>query len=250
MKALVYQGDGEKAWTSVPDPVVEDDRDVVLRIDAVAICGTDLHILGGEVPEVKPGRVLGHEAVGTVVAAGGASGRAEGDRLLASCISGCGRCAACRFGRYGQCRNRGGWILGHVIDGVQAELARIPFADLSTCAVPDTVSDHTAVLFADILPTAYEVGVRNGQVEPGSVVAVVGAGPIGWSAMLCARLYSPAHIVAIDPSPARRQMALRVADTVVAPEHAEATMRRFGDRLGADVAMARSFCWTCRSCIW
>ncbi|BCJ28684.1 alcohol dehydrogenase catalytic domain-containing protein [Actinocatenispora sera] len=237
MKALVYQGNGEKLWTSVPDPVIEDDRDVVMQVDAVTICGTDLHILSGDVPEVKPGRVLGHEAVGTVVAAGRASGRAEGDRILASCISGCGRCAACRFGRYGQCRNGGGWVLGHLIDGVQAEFARIPFADLSTYVLPDTVSDQTAVLFADIVPTAYEVGVRNGQVEPGSVVAVVGAGPIGWSAMLCAQLYSPAHIVAIDPAPARRQAALRVADTVVDPDHAEATVRRFGDGLGADVVI-------------
>jgi alcohol dehydrogenase len=237
MKALVYQGNGDRSWTTMPDPTIADDQDIVIRVDAVTICGTDLHILGGDVPEVKPGRVLGHEAVGTVVAAGRASGRLVGDRVLASCISGCGRCPACRFGHYGQCRNGGGWILGHLIDGVQAEFARIPFADLSTYVLPDTISDQAAVLFADIVPTAYEVGVRNGQVEPGSVVAVVGAGPIGWSAMLCARLYSPAHIVAIDPAPARREMALRLADTVVEPDQAEATMRRLGDGLGADVVI-------------
>ncbi|BCJ34029.1 alcohol dehydrogenase [Actinocatenispora thailandica] len=237
MKALVYQGNGDKSWTTVPDPGIEDDRDVVVRVDAVTICGTDLHILGGDVPEVKPGRILGHEAVGTVVAAGTSAGRAVGDRVLVSCISGCGRCPACRFGHYGQCRNGGGWILGHLIDGVQAEYARVPFADLSTYVLPDTISDQVAVLFADIVPTAYEVGVRNGRVEPGSVVAVVGAGPIGWSAMLCARLYSPAQLVAIDPAPARRQVALRVASTAIDPDEAAATLRRFGDGLGADVAI-------------
>jgi alcohol dehydrogenase len=237
MKALVYQGNGAKAWTAVPDPAIEDPRDVVLRVDAVTICGTDLHILAGDVPEVKPGRILGHEAVGTVVAAGTASGRSEGDRLLASCISGCGRCAYCRRGRYGQCRGGGGWILGHTVDGVQAEYARVPFADLSTHRLPDTVSDDVAVLFADIVPTAYEVGVHSGHVRPGSSVVVVGAGPIGLSAILCARLYSPAHVVAVDPAPARRDTAVRFADTAVDPEHAEDAVRRLGDGLGADVVI-------------
>lgn len=237
MKALVYQGNGEKSWTAVPDPALADPRDVVLRVDAVTICGTDLHILAGDVPEVKPGRILGHEAVGTVVAAGAAAGLAEGDRVLASCISGCGRCAYCRRGRYGQCRGGGGWVLGHTIDGVQAEYARIPFADLSTHRLPETVSDDVAVLFADIVPTAYEVGVHNGHVRPGAVVAVVGAGPIGLAAMLTARLYSPAHIVAIDPAPARRDAASRLADSAVDPADAEDAVRRLGDGLGADVVI-------------
>ncbi|GAA3515077.1 alcohol dehydrogenase catalytic domain-containing protein [Actinocatenispora rupis] len=237
MKALVYQGNGGKAWTTAPDPAVEGPRDAVIRVDTATICGTDLHILKGDVPEVKPGRILGHEAVGTVVDAGAATGLAEGDRVLASCISGCGSCDYCRRGRYGQCRNGGGWILGHLIDGVQAEYARIPFADLSTHRLPAEVPDEVAVLFADIMPTSYEVGVHNGRVRPGSVVAVVGAGPIGLAALLCSRLYSPSHLIAIDPAASRRVAADRIADSVVAPEDAEDELRRLGDGLGADVVI-------------
>ena len=153
MKAVVYEGPGQKAWTEVPDPAITDPRDAVIQVDTVTICGTDLHILGGDVPEVAPGRILGHEAVGTVVEVGtGVTGLARGDRVLASCISACGICRYCRDGSYGQCLGGGGWILGHTIDGVQAEYARIPFADLSTYRLPEGVSDEAAVLLADILP--------------------------------------------------------------------------------------------------
>ncbi|MGA8114011.1 MAG: alcohol dehydrogenase catalytic domain-containing protein [Actinocatenispora sp.] len=238
MKALVYQGSGEKNWTQVPDPSIEDPRDVVIRVDATTICGTDLHILGGDVPEVAPGRILGHEAVGTVVEAGAAAGDLKpGDRVLASCISACGRCSYCRHASYGQCLG-GGWILGHRIDGVQAEYARIPFADLSTHRLSDAITDELAVLFADIMPTGYEVGVLNGQVRPGCVVAVVGAGPIGLAAMLTARLHSPASILAIDIAAARLEQAGRIADlTVNAHDDPEGTVRALGDGLGADVVI-------------
>ena len=218
MKALVYGGPGERSWTEVADPVVRDPRDAVIRVDAVTICGTDLHILGGDVPEVRPGTVLGHEAVGTVVATGaGVSGLSEGDRVLASCISACGLCRYCRRGSYGQCRGGGGWILGHLVDGVQAEYARIPFADLSTYRLPEQVPDEAAVLLADILPTAYEVGVLNGGVRPGSTVAIVGVGPIGLAAIIGARLYSPAHIVAIDKAASRLQAAKQLGADVTVP---------------------------------
>ncbi|MFG1605172.1 zinc-dependent alcohol dehydrogenase family protein [Actinoplanes sp. NPDC049265] len=240
MKALVYGGPGVKSWTEVPDPVVSDPRDAIIRVDAVTICGTDLHILGGDVPEVRPGRVLGHEAVGTVVAVGsGVAGLAEGDRVLASCISACGVCRFCREGAYGQCRGGGGWILGHLVDGVQAEYARVPFADLSTYKLPEQVSDEAAVLLADILPTSYEVGVLNGNVRPGDTVAIVGAGPIGLAAIIGARLFSPAHIVAIDKADSRLQAAkmLGADTTVLADEDPKAVVDQLTGGLGADVVM-------------
>ncbi|MGZ6792164.1 MAG: alcohol dehydrogenase catalytic domain-containing protein, partial [Mycobacteriales bacterium] len=159
MKALVYHGPGKHSWESVPDPTVQDDRDAVVRVDAVTICGTDLHILKGDVPTCEPGRVLGHEAVGTVLEVGsGVRLRKPGDRVLISCISACGTCRYCREGSYGQCLGGGGWILGHRVDGTQAEQVRVPFADTSTYALPDSVHNEDALLLADILPTSFEVG--------------------------------------------------------------------------------------------
>ena len=187
MRALVYHGAGKKDWKAVPDPEVTDPTDAIIKVDAVTICGTDLHILGGDVPTVDEGRVLGHEAVGTVVATGPAVTTVRsGDRVLASCISACGRCRYCREGAYGQCLGGGGWILGHRVDGVQSEYARIPFADSSVYRLPDAVTTEQAVMLADILPTSYEVGVLNGRVRPGDTVAIVGAGPIGLAAVLTA----------------------------------------------------------------
>jgi alcohol dehydrogenase len=241
MKGLVYGGSGVRTWTETPDPVVQEPRDAVIRVDAVTICGTDLHILGGDVPEVTPGRVLGHEAVGTVVETGsGVAGLSVGDRVLASCISACGICRYCREGSYGQCLGGGGWILGHTVDGVQAEYARIPFADLSTYKLPGQVTDEAAVLLADILPTSYEVGVLNGRVQPGDTVVVVGAGPIGLAAVVTARLYSPAHIVVIDKAGSRLQAAKMFgADTTVlaGTDDPLTTVRALTDGLGADVVM-------------
>jgi alcohol dehydrogenase len=240
MKGLVYGGPGERSWTEIPDARVQHPRDAVIRVDAVTICGTDLHILGGDVPAVTPGRVLGHEAVGTVVELGsGVGGLAEGDRVLASCISACGVCRYCRTGSYGQCLGGGGWILGHLVDGVQSQYARIPFADLSTYKLPDQVSNESAVLLADILPTSYEVGVLNGQVRPGDTVVVVGTGPIGLAAILGARLYSPAHIIAVDKAESRLQAAkLFGADTtVLAGDDPLAVVRSLTGGLGADVVM-------------
>jgi alcohol dehydrogenase len=240
MKGLVYGGAGQRDWTGIPDAHVRDPRDAVIRVDAVTICGTDLHILAGDVPAVTPGRVLGHEAVGTVVEVGPAlTGLAVGDRVLASCISACGSCRFCREGSYGQCLSGGGWILGHTVDGVQAEYARIPFADLSAYRLPRQVSSEAAVMLADILPTAYEVGVLNGRVRPGDTVVVVGAGPIGLAAIITARLFSPAHIVAVDKAESRLQAAKMLgADVTLTPERvALGAIRALTGGLGADVVM-------------
>ncbi|MGW4463863.1 alcohol dehydrogenase catalytic domain-containing protein [Micromonospora sp. NPDC004704] len=240
MKALRYGGPGKHEWTSAPDPQVAEPTDAVIRVDTVTICGTDLHILGGDVPEVQQGRILGHEAVGTVMEVGAAVTTVRpGDRVLASCISACGRCRYCRSGSYGQCTGGGGWLLGHLVDGVQAEYARIPFADLSTYPLPETVTDESAVLLADILPTAYEVGVLNGQVRPGDTVVIVGMGPIGLAAILTARLYSPAHIIAVDKAEGRLRAARQFgADITVAPdEDPQEVVRSVTGGLGADVVM-------------
>jgi alcohol dehydrogenase len=241
MKALVYHGPGQKAWQDVPEPVITADTDAIVRVDAVTICGTDLHILKGDVPEVTDGRILGHEAVGTVETVGaGVKNVKPGDRVLISCITACGACRFCREGRYGQCLGGGGWILGHLIDGTQAERVRVPFADTSTYPIPAGVSDEEVLMVADILPTGYEVGVLNGKVAPGDVVAVVGAGPIGLSAIMGARLFSPAHIVAIDLAATRLEAAKQFgADVVVNPtlEDPLAVVRSLTNGLGADVAI-------------
>lgn len=241
MKALVYHGPGRKAWEEAPKPAVLSDTDAIVRVDAVTICGTDLHILKGDVPAVTDGRILGHEAVGTVDEVGaGVKTMKPGDRVLVSCITSCGACRFCREGRYGQCLGGGGWILGHTIDGTQAEYVRVPFADTSTHRVPAGAVDEQILMLADILPTGYEVGVLNGTVQPGDVVAVVGAGPIGLSAILGARLFSPSHIVAIDLAESRLDAAKQFgADVVVsnAREDGGAVVAGLTGGLGADVAI-------------
>jgi alcohol dehydrogenase len=223
MKALVYHGPGRHSWEEVPDPVVQDPTDAVVRIDAVTICGTDQHILKGDVPTCEPGRILGHEAIGTITAVGSAvRDRKVGDHVLLSCITSCGTCPSCRSGSYGQCTGGGGWVLGHRVDGVQAEQARIPFVDTSTYLLPESVRDEDALLLADILPTSYEVGVLNGRVSPGDTVVVVGAGPIGLAAVMTAQLYSPTHLVVVDPTPARLDAAKRLGATVTVTDAAQA----------------------------
>jgi alcohol dehydrogenase len=240
MKALVYHGPGQRGWDTVPDPTILDPTDAIVRIDTSTICGTDLHILKGDVPETTPGTVLGHEAVGTVQEVGSSvSTVAPGDRVLMSCVSSCGRCRFCKEGRYGQCLGGGGWIFGHLIDGLQAEYARVPFADNSVYKVPERLSDEQVLFLADILPTSYEVGVLNGTVGPGDVVAIVGAGPIGLAAILTARLYTPGRIIAIDLADSRLESARRFgADTTInnSSQDPVATVMELTDGLGADVA--------------
>jgi alcohol dehydrogenase len=241
MKALVYHGPGSKRWEEVPKPTVKEDTDAIVRVDAVTICGTDLHILKGDVPEVEPGRILGHEAVGTVESVGPSVKTVKpGDRVLVSCITSCGSCRFCREGRYGQCLGGGGWILGHLIDGTQAEYVRVPFADTSTYPAPEGVSDEALLMVADILPTGYEVGVLNGKVQPGDVVAIVGAGPIGLSAIMGSRLYSPSHIVAIDLADSRLEAAKQFGADVTVNNGVEdpiAVVHGLTGGLGADVTI-------------
>jgi alcohol dehydrogenase len=241
MKALVYHGPGQKSWDEVPDPVIVADTDAIVRVDSTTICGTDLHILKGDLPLTTEGRVLGHEAVGTVEAVGRSVVTVKpGDRVIVSCVTACGTCRYCREGHSGQCLGGGGWILGYLIDGTQAELVRIPFADTSLYPVPEGLEDATALMVSDILPTAYEVGVVNGHVQPGDVVAVVGAGPVGLSAIVNAKLFSPSHIVAIDLADSRLEAAKELgADVTVnsATEDPEAVIGALTDGLGADVAI-------------
>ena len=230
-----------RSRTLVPRPELAADTDAIVRVDATTICGTDLHILKGDVPAMVDGRIIGHEAVGTVDAIGGAVKNVKvGDRVLVSCVSACGACRFCREGRYGQCLGGGGWILGNEIDGTQAEYVRVPFADNSTYPVPAGVSDEELLMLADILPTAYEVGVLNGQVRPGDVVAVVGAGPIGLSAITGAHLLSPSLVVAIDLA-ATRLDAAKVfgADVIVnnGEQDPIAAVRDLTGGLGADVVI-------------
>jgi alcohol dehydrogenase len=241
MKALVYHGPNEKSWDEVPDAALIDDTDAIVRVDTTTICGSDLHILKGHLPEVTPGRILGHEAVGTVEVVGAAVSNTQvGDRVLVSCISACGRCRFCREARFGQCVGGGGWILGHNIDGTQAEKVRVPFCDTSTYSVPPGVTDEEFLMLSDILPTAYEVGVLNGGVAPGDVVAIVGAGPIGLSAIIGSLLFSPSHVIAIDLADSRLEAAKQFgADVTVnnGREDALAVVRSLTDGLGADVAI-------------
>ena len=199
MKALVFHGPGSIAWEDVPDARLVEPTDAVVRIDTTTICGTDLHILRGDVPAVTEGRILGHEGVGTVVSVGdGVSNHAPGDRVIISCISACGVCRYCRSQTPSHClapegASGIGWILGHLIDGTQAELVRVPFADGSLHRLPAGVPDPLAVLLSDILPTGFEIGVRYGHVQPGDSVAVVGAGPVGLAAIATASLYGAAQ---------------------------------------------------------
>ncbi len=219
MKALVYEGPGKKAWRDVPDPKIQRPTDAIVRIDTTTICGTDLHILKGDVPAVQPGRVLGHEGVGTVVEVGSAvTTLAKGDRVILSCIKSCGRCSFCKQGIYAHCLGDEGavgvgWVFGHLIDGTQAEYVRVPYAENSVYRLPEGVPDEKAVLLSDILPTGFEIGVRYGATKPGDVVAVIGAGPIGLAVIATAGLYGASRIIAIDIDQNRVEQAKRFGAT-------------------------------------
>lgn len=240
MKALVFHGPEQSSWQEVPDPELEATTDAIVRIDTTTICGTDLHILRGEQPDVVPGRVLGHEGVGEVVETGtDVRGIRPGDRVLISCVSPCGHCRFCRERSYGQCRGGGGWVLGRTVDGTQAEYVRVPFADLSTHPLTGTAEGHDAVLLADVFPTAYEVGVLNGRVGPGDTVVVVGSGPIGLASIATSQFFSPGRIIAVDPDPARLDAAKRVGADAVADsaEDPERLVDDLTEGLGADVVI-------------
>jgi alcohol dehydrogenase len=213
MKALVYRGPGQKALEDRPKPALQAPGDAIVRIVKTTICGTDLHILKGDVPTCTPGRILGHEGVGIVDSVGAAvTAFKPGDRVLISCISSCGKCDNCRRGMYSHCAT-GGWILGNTIDGTQAEYVRTPHADTSLYRIPDGADEEALVMLSDILPTGFECGVLNGKVAPGSSVAIVGAGPIGLAALLTAQFYAPAAIIMIDLDDNRLDVARRFGAT-------------------------------------
>ncbi|HEX6257523.1 MAG TPA: zinc-dependent alcohol dehydrogenase family protein [Euzebyales bacterium] len=246
MRALVYHGPGSKAWEEVPDPQITQATDAVVQVDTTTICGTDLHILKGDVPAVTDGRVLGHEGVGTVTDVGSAvNSLAVGDRVIISCINACGSCAYCQQRLPSHClADEGtsgiGWILGHLIDGTQAEYVRVPFADTSLYKLPDGVGDEAALMLSDILPTGFEIGVRNGGVKPGDVVAVVGAGPVGLAAIMTVGLYGASRVVAIDLDANRREVAEAFGATDSVDSGGDGwrdAVMAMTDGLGVDVAI-------------
>lgn len=207
MKALVYHGPGKRAWEDKPKPTVKEPSDAVVKITRTTICGTDLHIMKGDLPAVTDGRILGHEGVGVVEEVGAAvSMFKKGDRVIISCITSCAKCDACKKGMYSHCAT-GGWILGNIIDGTQAEYVRIPFADTSLYPVPKDGDEDALTMLSDILPTGFECGVIAGAVKPGDRVAIVGAGPIGLAALITAQLYSPSEIIMIDLDGNRLEVA-------------------------------------------
>src|ERR1700760_1928500 len=242
MKALVYQGPGKKEWKDVADPAIQEPTDAVVRVDTTTICGTDLHILHGDVPAVTPGRVLGHEAVGTVTAIGdGVKSFAVGDRVLVPAITKCGRCAYCQRGTPSHCQTVGGigWIFGHLIARPQAEAVPGPFADTFPFLWPAEVTNEQAISLADSLPTGYEVGVLAGGVRPGDTVAVVGAGAVGLSAILTTGLWGASRVIAVDTNKFRLDKALEfgATDVVEVGHSTVADVIALTDGLGVDVSI-------------
>jgi alcohol dehydrogenase len=240
MKALVYLARGKKALDERPKPEIASPTDAIVKITKTTICGTDLHILKGDVPTCRPGRILGHEGVGVVDEVGtGVTMFKPGDHVLISCISACGKCEYCRKQIYSHCTT-GGWILGNAIDGTQAEFVRIPHADMSLYPIPEGADEEALVMLSDILPTGFECGVLNGKVQPGSTVAIVGSGPIGLAALLTAQFFSPAEIVMIDLDDNRLEVAKRFGATSTINSAdgnaAEAVMKMTGNR-GVDAAI-------------
>jgi alcohol dehydrogenase len=240
MKALVYHGPGKKALENRPMPRIDMATDAIVKITKTTICGTDLHILKGDVATCAPGRILGHEGVGIIAEAGvGVTGFAKGDAVLISCISSCGKCEYCRRGMYSHCTT-GGWILGNAIDGTQAEYVRIPHADTSLYRIPAGADEEALVMLSDILPTGFECGVLNGKVQPGGSVAIVGAGPIGLAALLTAQFYSPASIIMVDLDDNRLASARRFGATAIVNStdgQAAATIMKMTDGKGADTVI-------------
>lgn len=237
MKALVYHGPGKRELIEKEIPTINDPTDAIVKITRTTICGTDIHIMKGDVPTVTDGRTLGHEGVGIIVSVGGnVTNFKSGDRVLISCITSCGKCDHCRRGMYSHCAV-GGWILGNTIDGTQAEFVRIPHADTSLYHLPEGVNEDAAVMLSDILPTGFECGVLNGQIKPGDIVAIVGSGPIGLAVLLTAQFYSPAEVIMVDTDVHRLEMATTLGASKVVHENAVQEIMRFTNGKGVDVAI-------------
>ncbi len=241
MNALVYHGPGKRALEDMPRPTLKTPTDAIVKITKTTICGTDLHIMKGDVPTVTDGRILGHEGVGIIEEVGkSVSNFKVGDRVLISCISSCGKCINCKKGMYSHCENGGGWILGNLIDGTQAEYVRIPFADNSLYPIPAGADEEALVMLSDILPTGFECGVLNGHVQPGDTVAIVGGGPIGLAALLTAQFYSPAELIMVDIDDNRLEVAKKFGATQVVNNSdgkAAAKVMALTDNRGVDVAI-------------
>ncbi|MCR8897890.1 zinc-dependent alcohol dehydrogenase family protein [Gordonia sp. GONU] len=246
MKALVFHGPGEKSWDDVPDPTILHPTDVIVKMDTTTICGTDLHILKGDVPAVEQGRILGHEGVGTITEIGSAvTTLAVGDQVILSCISACGKCDFCKHGVHSHCLGEEGasgigWIFGHLIDGTQAEYVRVPYAETSVYKLPSGVTPEQGVVLSDILPTGHEIGVRYGSVKPGDVVAVVGAGPVGLATIATSGLYGPSRVIAVDVDANRVEQAkaFGATDGVVSSDADwKDQVLAMTDGLGVDVAI-------------
>jgi alcohol dehydrogenase len=240
MKALIYNGPGKTALEDRPKPEILAPTDAIVRITKTTICGTDLHIIKGDVPTCEPGRILGHEGVGIVDEIGSAVTEfVKGDHVLISCVSACGKCDYCRVQMYSHCTT-GGWILGNKIDGTQAEFVRTPHADTSLYHIPEGADEEALVMLSDILPTGFECGVLNGKVAPGSVVAIVGAGPVGLAALLTAQFYSPGQIIMIDLDDNRLKVAKSFGATTTinsADGKAAAAVMALTDSIGADTVI-------------
>ena len=240
MKALVYHGMGKRAWENMPRPVILEPGDALVRVTTSTICGTDLHILKGDLPAVTDGRILGHEGIGVVEQIGtGVSEFHVGDKVIISCVTACLKCDFCKRGMYSHCRN-GGWILGYTLDGTQAEYVRVPHADGGLYNFPPDGDEEALVMLSDILPTGFECGVLNGQVKPGDTVAIVGAGPVGIAVLLTAQFYSPASIFMIDLDDKRLAVAKQFGATALinsADGHAADHVMELTEGAGVDVAI-------------
>jgi len=240
MKALVYVRVGNKALQDHLKPKITEPTDAIIKITKTTICGTDLHILKGDVPSCQPGRILGHEGVGIIEAVGTAvTSFKKGDKVLISCISACGKCVYCRKRMFSHCIT-GGWILGNKIDGTQAEFVRIPYADTSLYHIPEGADEEALVMLSDILPTGFECGVLNGKVQPASTVAIVGSGPIGLAALLTAQFYSPSEIIMVDIDDNRLEVAKRFGATEVVNSsdgNAVETIMKLTNQRGVDTAI-------------
>jgi alcohol dehydrogenase len=240
MKALVYHGPAQRAWEGKPRPMIQNAGDAIVRITTSTICGTDLHILKGDLPAVIDGRILGHEGIGVVEQVGaGVSEFQVGDKVIISCVSACLKCDFCKKGMYSHCRH-GGWILGYTIDGTQAEYVRIPHADGSLYHFPADADEEAMVMLSDILPTGFECGVLNGEVKPGDSVAIVGAGPVGLAVLLTAQFYSPAAIFMIDLDDKRLAVAKEFGATTLinsSDGHAARRVLDLTEGAGVDVVI-------------
>lgn len=240
MKALVYNGPDQKDWVEKEKPYIQKPTDVIVKITKTTICGTDLHILKGDVPTVMPGTTLGHEGVGIVEKVGDAVANFKpGDAVLISCVTSCGKCPNCKRQLYAHCSD-GGWILGHMVDGTQAEYVRIPHGDNSLYLIPEDADEEALVMLSDIMPTGLEIGVQSGGVKPGDTIAIIGAGPVGMSVLLTSQFYSPGRIIMVDMDPARLALAAEFGATdviQVGEEDAIEKIMSLTDGLGVDVAI-------------